>query len=107
MPEGFVAIEDFESGSTSWTSQNKATWEYSTTLGYNTSAHVTWSTGGWNGINSGSSNANISLKGDGFTFWAYNNGSKISNFYVVLAQGSTNTTKYETTIELPQTLFEG
>ena len=99
MPYGFAAIENFDSGSTSWKNQGNAALEYSTTLGYNTSAHITWSTGGWSGINSGSSNANISLKGDGFTFWVYNDGSEFSDFYVTLVQSGTS---YETIVTVTQ-----
>ncbi len=99
IPEGFVAIEGFESEGTNWKALNKSTWTPSTAYGYFSSAHVTWTEHHYNGIHSGSSNANISLKGDGFTFWVFNDGAELSDFIVTLTQNGTN---YDTTVTLTQ-----
>ncbi len=100
MPTDFTVFEDFDGENTKgWQSTNQATLEFSDAYGYGTtgkSAHVTWGAAGWSGFKTNGAQT-ITLSKTGLAFWAYNAGSELTNFAVVLLQEST---KYEVKITL-------
>ncbi len=102
MPKDFTAIDDFNGENTlGWAGVNKAeaNFKISQERGYGAdgkAAHVSWSEAGWSGFKT-ASGKNIALTGDGLAFWAYNAGSELTNFAVVLLQDGV---KYEAKITL-------
>ena len=99
MPTDFTVIENFDGENTLGWEAHGSTLEFSDAYGYGTegkSAHVSWSASGWQGFKT-KSNVTITLEKTGLAFWAYNAGSDLSSFCVVLLQGNT---KYEAKITL-------
>ena len=101
MPTDFTVIENFDGENTLGWEAHGATLEFSDAYGYGTdgkSAHISWSASGWNGFKTSSKTSqSIALSKTGLAFWAYNAGSDLSNFCVVLLQGGV---KYEAKITL-------
>ncbi len=101
MPENYEVIDNFDiAGSLGWQADN-STIEYSGERGYGTSGrsiHVVRNetTGAWTGTKTRAS-LTAELKGEGITFWAYNMGGDLTDFAVILYQGST---QYEKKITL-------
>ena len=90
MPTDFTVIENFDGENTLGWEAHGSTLEFSDAYGYGTegkSAHVSWSASGWQGFKTKSS-LTLSLEKTGLAFWAYNAGSELTNFCVVLLQGS-------------------
>lgn len=101
MPADFTVIENFDNdGSYGWEAHG-ATLEYSDAYGYGTegkSAHISWEAQAWGGFKTSSQTSySIALEKTGLAFWAYNAGSELTNFCVVLLQDSV---KYEAKITL-------
>lgn len=102
MPKDFTAIDDFNGENTlGWAGTNKAeaNFKISAERGFGAdgnAVHVSWNEAGWSGFKT-ASGKNIALTGDGFAFWAYNAGSELTNFAVVLLQDGV---KYEAKITL-------
>lgn len=102
MPKDFTVIDDFNGENTlAWAGTNKAeaNFKISAERGYGSdgkSAHISWSEAGWSGFKT-AGGKNIAITGDGLAFWAYNAGSELTNFAVVLLQDGV---KYEKKITL-------
>ena len=107
LPKGYLLIDNFNSASDlAWKSHHypstaTTSFEYSENAIYGTkgkSAYVTWTESGYGGIKTkDTSSIDLELKGDGLAFWAYNEGSQLNDFIVVILQAGV---KYEAKITL-------